>query len=293
MHEEKQSVILYSPYLSTTSRKISRYLWYNLSRKMILKKYLPIAFTISAGVAFGVFLFAPASKTLYIKNSDSYLASAENKIGDLSNTIIPSINVPKNLTENFAAMLTQEMIIKNSEPQAGEASPESGLTMPDINAITEKFIADGLKQGNENILNIAPPDIKISSDNSKEAIKSYLAEAQKILKDNLKSKPLLPILEEINKNNGQGLEKLLPIISAHEATANQLEKIPVPSDLKDLMTEEIKLLRITANVLRALANVENDPLGTMVATQQFGAVIQNWVELQVKFNNFIKKLNKT
>ncbi len=263
---------------------------------MVLKKYLPIAFTISAGVAFGVFLFAPASKTFYIKNNDSYLASAENKaekIGDLSNTIIPPINVPKNLTENFAAILTQEMIIKNPESKAGETSSEPGLAMPDVNAMAEKFIADGLKQGNENILNIALPDIKISSDNSKEAIKSYVIEAQKIIKGNLKGEPLLSILEEINKNNGQGLEKLFPVISAHETTANQLEKIPVPSDLEDLMAEEIRLLRITANVLRALTNVENDPLGTIVAAQQLGAVIQEWGELQVKFNNFTKKFNQT
>jgi len=260
---------------------------------MILKKYLPIAFTISAGVAFGVFLFAPASKTLYIKNSDSFLASAENKIGDLSNTIIPPINVPKNLTEDFAGVLAQQMISKNSEPKTGETSTEPGLVMPDVNAMAEKFITDGLKQGNENILNIASPDLKISSDNSKEAIRSYLIEAQKIIKDNMKGEPLLSILEEINKNNGQGVEKLLPVISAHEAAANQLEKIPVPSDLEDLMTEEIRLLRITANILRALTNVENDPLGTIVAAQQLGVVIQEWGELQVKFNDFTKKFNQT
>ena len=87
------------------------------------KKYLIIAFVISAGVAFGVFSFAPASKTLYIKNSASYLASAENKVGDLSNTIIPSINVPKNLTENFAATLTQDLISKNSVPKTDPIRP--------------------------------------------------------------------------------------------------------------------------------------------------------------------------
>src|SRR3989344_5245133 len=100
-------------YLSTTKSKISRYSWYNFGIKMAFKKYLPIAFTISAGVAFGAFLFAPVSKTLYIKNSASYLASAENKIGDLSNTIVPPINIPKNVTENFAASLTQKLISKN------------------------------------------------------------------------------------------------------------------------------------------------------------------------------------
>jgi len=267
------------------------------------KKYLIIAFVISAGVAFGVFSFAPASKTLYIKNSASYLASADisqttnqanDKIGDLTNTIIPSINVPKNLTEDFAKVLAQQMISKNSEPKTGEASSESGLTMPDVNTMVENFITDGLKQANENILNIKTPDLKISYDNSKTAIENYLAETQTIINNNLKTDvSLFPILDEINTNNGAGLEKLLPIISAHEATANQLEAKPVPSNLKDLMAEEIRLLRITANILRALTNVENDPLGTIAATKQFEAILQNWQNLQNKFDAFIKNLNRT
>ena len=255
------------------------------------KKYLIIAFVISAGVAFGVFSFAPASKTLYIKNSASYLASAENKVGDLSNTIIPSINVPKNLTENFAATLTQDLISKNSVPKT-DPSGQPALATPNVNAMAEKFITDGLKQANENILNIKAPDLKISYDNSETAIENYLSEIQTIINNNLKTDvSLFSILDEINKNNGAGLEKLLPIISGHEAAANQLEEKPVPSNLKDLMTEEIRLLRITANILRALTNVETDPLGTIAATKQFEAILQNWQDLQNKFSAFTKNFN--
>jgi len=257
------------------------------------KKYLIIVFVISAGVAFGVLLFAPVSKTLYIKNSASYLASADiRQVGDLTNTIIPSIKVPKNITENFAAALTQELISKNSEAKT-DSSGQPALATPDVNAMAEKFIADGLKRANENILNIKAPDLKISHDNSKTAIENYLSETQTIINNNLKTgNSLFFVLDEINKNNGAGLEKLLPVISAHEAVANQIETKSVPSDLKDLMTEEIRLLRITANVLRALTNIENDPLGTIVATRQFEAVIQSWGDIQKKSDIFIKKLNQ-
>ena len=110
------------------------------------KKYLIIAFVISAGVAFGVFSFAPASKILYIKNSASYLASADiRQIGDLTNTIIPSLNVPKNLTEDFAASLTQELISKNSNPTT-DSSGQPALATPDVNAMAEKFITNGLNK---------------------------------------------------------------------------------------------------------------------------------------------------
>ena len=165
--------------------------------------------------------------------------------------------------------------------------------MPDPNKIAEEFIKTGLKTANENILNIKPPQLQISEDNSKKATELYLTETQKILRDNLRGEPLISILEEINKNNGQGIEKLLPIISAHEAAANQLEEIPVPSNVKDLMTEEVRLLRITANVLRALTNIENDPLGALAATKQFEVMLESWINLQNKFNAFIKILNQS
>ena len=268
----------------------------------MIKKYFITIFVISAGVAFGVFFFAPASKTLYIKNSALYLASADirqptnqadNKIGDLSNTIIPSIKVPENLTEIFAGLLAKEIIGKNNQPKDSKSLVEPGLNMPDPNKIAEEFIKNGLEKANENILNIKQPQLQISYDNSKEATELYLIETQKIIKDNLKGEPLISILEEINKNNGEGIEKLLPVINAHEATANQLEEKLVPADLKNLMAEEIRLLRITANILRALVNVETDPLGTIAATKQFEAMLESWINLQNKFNTFIQKLNQT
>lgn len=265
------------------------------------KKYLIIYAITFVAVVFGVFLFGSGKTTFYVKNNaprlqvaaiHQKLYQAEDRIGDLSNTIVPTIKVPENLTENFAGLLAKEIIGNNNQPKDSKSLAEPGLNMPDPNKIAEEFIRSGLEKGNENILNIKLPEIKTSPDNSKEAIELYLTETQKIIKDNLKGPMLISILEEINRNNGQGLEKLLPIISAHETTANEIEEKTAPSDLKDLMTEEVRLLRITANVLRALTNIENDPLGTIVATKQFGAVIQSWLELQIKFNNFIQKLNR-
>ena len=83
---------------------------------MTSKKYLIIAFAVSAGVAFGVFSFAPVSKTIYIKNNASFLASADIN----SNNIIPSITVPGNLTENFAGLLAKTIIDENNQPKDGK-----------------------------------------------------------------------------------------------------------------------------------------------------------------------------
>ncbi|MBI4919819.1 hypothetical protein HY838_00755 [Candidatus Azambacteria bacterium] len=269
---------------------------------MIIKNRFAIAFAISAGVAFGVFAFAPASKTVYVNNNGAnYLASADenqtnnltdNKIGDLSNNIIPTIRGTQNITDNFAAKLTEELISKNSNPKIDSSNP--GLNAPDVNAMAENFISDGLKKANENILNINPPSLKISNDNSKPAIKKYILEMQAVLNKNLK--PLGSLFDTLNSivaNNDTGMEKLSPIITAYETAADQLEQIPVPSSLKNLTIDEIRLLRITANVLRAFANIENDPMGAMAATEQFKVVLQSWLDLQNKFNAFVKKFNQS
>ena len=257
---------------------------------MTSKKYLIIAFAVSAGVAFGVFSFAPVSKTIYIKNNASFLASADVN----SNNIIPSITVPGNLTENFAKVLAQQIISDNSdnsEPKTNLPS-QQGLAMPDVNAMAENFITDGLKQANKNILNIKALNLSVSYDNGKPAIENYLSEIQTIINNNLKGQSLIGVLEEINANNGQGVEKLTPIINAHEIAASQIEEKPVPSGLKNLISEEIRLLRITANILKPLTNVEKDPLAAIAATQQFVVVIQNWQDLQNKFDAFIISFSK-
>ncbi len=269
------------------------------------KNRFAIAFAISAGVAFGVFAFAPASQTIYVKNGGAnYSASADaskpvntdgnasaGQIGDLSNNIIPSIRATQNITDNFAAALTRELISKNSTPQTDPASNQPALNMPSADSIAQKFVADGLNQANQNILNITQPNLIVSNDNNKAAIEKYLADAQTVINDNLKnSGNLFDLLNEINQNNGAGKEKLAPIAAAHEAAADQLEKIPVPSKLKDLMAEEIRLLRITANILKELVNIDSDPLGGLAATKQFEAVMQNWNDLQNKFNALIGKL---
>lgn len=266
------------------------------------KKYLIISAITFVAVVFGVFAFYSGKTTIYVKNSASHLQTAsihqklyqaEDRIGDMQNTIIPKIKVPENLTENFAGLLAKGIIDKNNQPKNSNSPAEQRLNVPDPNKIAEEFIKSGLIKANENILNIKPPKIKTSPDNGKKTIELYLTETQKIIKDNLRGDPLLSILEEINKNNGQGLEKLLAVISAHEAAANQIEEKPVPSDLRGLMTEEIRLLRITANVLRALTNIETDPLGAIAATKQFEAILQDWQDLQNKFDSFIQKLNRT
>lgn len=271
------------------------------------KNYLTIAFVISSGVAFGIFMLAPASKTFYIRNEANFLASAvesqlinpvDNKIGDLSNNIIPKINITKNLTYELAESLVGDIISKNAKiPNVRDKNPsqEQALVMPNPETIAEEFIRNGINQAQKNIIANTEPNLKISAYNDKELIASYLSEIQAIVNNNLKdnSATLINILANAEKNNGEEIGGLLPIITSYEITANQIEKKLVPSSLKNLIADEVRLLRVTANVLKALINTEADPLGTITAAKQFGLVMKDWQKLQEKFNVFIKNLNKT
>ncbi len=264
----------------------------------MIKKNFIIIFVILAGAVFGIFLFGSGKKVFYVKNdfsgnSNVYSAAIADKPVETEFPDVPKI--AKNLTSDLAQKLGQKIINENSSELTVKTTGEpagDGLIVPNPEAIAEEFIKNGLKQASENILNIAPIQLKISSDNNKETVTAYLLEIKNIINSNLTGVSLLDLLEEINKNNGQGVEKLLPIISAHEVAANQIEAVPIPSDLKNLITEEIRLLRITANVLRPFLNIENDPLAVIAATQQFGIIVGNWNDLQNKFNVFIQKLNQ-
>lgn len=271
------------------------------------KNYLTIAFVISAGVAFGVFMFAPVSKTFYIRNEANFLASAiesqpinpaDDKIGDLSNNIIPKIKTPKNLTNEFVESLVDDIISRNakvSNIREERPSEEQTLLMPNPEAIAKEFIQSGINQAQRNIAANTEPNLKLSAYNDKESIASYLAEIQAIINNNLKDSgaALLNILVEAEKNDGRGIEGLVPIITSYEIAANQIEGKLVPSSLENLMADEVRLLRVTANVLRALINIETDPLGTITAAKQFGLIMKDWQKLQKKFDVFINNLNKT
>lgn len=266
----------------------------------MIKKNFIIIFVVLAGIAFGFFWYAPVS-TFYIANnhsSGSYkpqllnvrLEDAADSTGNLA---IPTIKPMQNITEGFAKSLAEALINKNSEPQTGGLLPNPGLNAPSINEMTDNFIKTGLVEANKNILNINPPKLTVSYDNSKGAITNYLSQIQNILNKNLNGESLLDTLDEINKNNGQGVEKLYPIISAHEIAAKQIEDVPVPSNLKDLIFGEVQMLRITANVLKPFTDIENDPMAALAAIGQFQAMFDDWRNLQNQYNAFVQKLNQS
>ncbi len=255
------------------------------------KKYL-IFTVIIAVVTIGIFLVGNnTKKTFYIKND--FLRPAKNvEFGNLQDTIIPSIlKAPKNLTEDFAGFLARGIISKNSEFKAGDLLPGPGISAPNPSQIVKDYIANGLKTANENIKNVKPTNLNISNDNSKDAVINYLLETQVAVRDNLKV--LMPILTELQKNNGEGKEKLVPIISDYEAAANRMEEKPMPSNLKNLISDEIRLLRVTANILKTFTNIEDDPLATLVAIDQFTITMTEWQNFQKEFTIFVVKLSKS
>ena len=155
------------------------------------KRYLIISVITLIAVIFGFFLFNSDNKTYYIKNNTPSLRvasihqnlyQAEDRIGDLTNNIIPSIVVPENLTKNFAGLLAKEIISNNNQPIDSDSPDEPGLNVPSPNEITQDFIANGLKTANENIINIKTVQLTISQDNSKNAIKINIKQAKIIIK---------------------------------------------------------------------------------------------------------------
>ena len=67
--------------------------------------------------------------------------------------------------------------------------------------------------------------------------------------------------------------------------------VPNPSEIVNRYISD-GLKTANENIFKALVGVENDPLATITAIKQFEVIMENWQDLQKKFDVFIQKVNK-
>ncbi len=258
---------------------------------MTLKKYLTIgaAIIILTGAVLGWLGFGFKKNIIYFRNSENAVSDAPDS--KIQNSAVPQ--APKNLTNELAGFISGAIIAQNSGEKTKNA-PDESWEMPRIDSMISQFFTKGLKQAGTDILDVASPSLTLSSDNSSPAVNRYIKEAADIM-GGLKINGESPedIIAAISRSGGQNPEKLYSLIAAFEAAADELEAKPVPSYLKNFIAEKIKILRITANILKALANIQSDPLAAAFAAKQFETVFEQDRNLQKKFDVFIKNLNRT
>lgn len=201
---------------------------------------------------------------------DSYLAQKGEYIND------HSIDSP----ETFSALIEQSTIETISKRALGDIYPilleEAQGTIDEIPEIFK--------------ININDEDIKISQDNSPEAIKLYLSQLYSFYNSDIffLQEQSVQALELALKN--QDFSSLDKLIKANDEQIEKLKEINVPSSWKENHKKRLKYTIIIRNIFTAFRDIQNDPLKAYIALSEFDKVIENWNNLAEETQNLIKGL---
>lgn len=211
--------------------------------------------------------------SVYLKNQKQ--TETLNKINSYESKIK---NQNINLTDNLA-----ENVIRKVAETNLNSSGVGAVKIPDQSSITEA-IENSLKNFNPESVkpSINDKDIKISSDNSREAVSAYFKKFQEILNS---------FSENNIKEDTTLANALASIIFSYEKMISSFYALEVPSEIASFHKEEISLLSAKLIVLKQLRGYEKDPLLTLLAVKSDEYLDSKFVELKDSINNYLIKNN--
>ncbi len=128
-------------------------------------------------------------------------------------------------------------------------------------------------------IDITDKDIKISGDNSPQAIKSYLSQVSSFLNSDtffLQEKGFQALSSALKDDDFSQLDK---IIGSNDAKLKRIKEIIAPSSWKEIHKEGLELTLLIRNIFLSFRDIYNDPLKTFVALQEFEEFTDNWNDL--------------
>ncbi len=201
---------------------------------------------------------------------DSYFAQKGEYINDH-----PEINSP----ETFSAFTKQSTIETMSRWALSDAYPilleKAQQTIEEIPGIFNLEIAD--------------ENIKISQDNSPEAIKLYFSQLYSFYNSNiffLQEQGSMALELALKNQDFSHLDKL---IKANDEKIELMKNINVPSSWKENHKKRLRYTIIIRNVFVSFRDFQNDPLKSYIALQELEKVIENWNNLVEETINLANK----
>ncbi len=129
-------------------------------------------------------------------------------------------------------------------------------------------------------IEISDADIKISDDNSPEAINLYLSQLASFLNSDasLLQDQSLSVLESALEN--QDFSELDRLIKANDTKIEQAKETIVPSSWKEIHKQSLKLTIIIRNIYVSFRDVSKDPLKAYVEIQKLESFLDAWGALK-------------
>lgn len=212
---------------------------------------------------------------------------APNDLLNPQNTVkqTKTTNQELNLTSQISQGIIQNVLAEKNSSEIGLEN--FSLDSLDPNQFLNQAIVDAS-------LFFSPPEIpdselKISPDNSQEAIKQYFDTAIKTMAlrfVNLKKTDLEAIQEALQQQNSSALEQN---IQAYNLAFQDLKQLTIPSSWQDIHRRGLQMLWLTEQSLLAVKNFQTDPLKAMVGLKQYEGLITAFIDLNYEMNQLLKK----
>ncbi len=138
-------------------------------------------------------------------------------------------------------------------------------------------------------MEISDQEIKISQNNSKEAIQDYLSKLSSIINSDdffFQENEAELLSKAIKADN---FSKLNKIIKLNDLKVEQLKHLSVPSSLKEIHKQGLKITILSRNIFISIRDLENDPIKAFLFSQKIDEVFNNWLNLLEKISDLTKE----
>ena len=219
-------------------------------------------------------------------DGDGYLdgeevASGYNPTMTAPNDELPDRNptkprsLPHNLTQVLAESLRNKITDQGMESIAGPLDPADLTTSNRIvNTAIQQAISQAMAEFS--LPNISDEQIIISPDNSQTAIQAYAGKIVETInqwgnKTSIDQKELFESESQIfyYAIETRDFTEIDKCIKFYQGAAEEFKQIPVPSHFKDIHKEQIGIFWITANIFKAIKQIDQDPLKANLALEQY------------------------
>ncbi len=183
--------------------------------------------------------------------------------------------LPNNLTQALAQDLTQRMAQGEMGVISDALNPTS---ISASNQVIDKTIQEIIIKAKQefSLPDIPDEEIIISSDNSAGAIQSYAGKIVQVI-EKWEKRTSIKYGESIEAEDQifykaiqtKDFSQIDKHIKFYQRAAEEFKQISAPSDLKDIHKEQIGIFWITANIFRAVKQIDEDPLKTNLALEQY------------------------
>lgn len=197
---------------------------------------------------------------------------------NITSKVFNEASVQKILT----SYLSQKAEYLKNHPEINDPAQFSDLTdSSTIKEMAEKAVENSYVSELSEIfdISIADEQIKISNDNSKQAIEIYIYKISQWLNSDIfffQNEALQIVSNALNNEDFNNLDRLIKL---NDAWIDQMKEITVPSSWKAIHKQGLKMIILSRNVFVSLRDYQNDPIKAYYAANALEDIAEEWTNL--------------